>query len=58
MDCRIYDVLIKRMWLKFKEWSNIYGLIYKTEMLRATFLIISNKKFVGGASRAASQDIF
>ncbi|KUJ21258.1 putative O-methylsterigmatocystin oxidoreductase [Mollisia scopiformis] len=32
------------MWLKFKEWADIYGPIYKTEMLGATFLVISDEK--------------
>ncbi|KAK5241092.1 hypothetical protein LTR16_009777, partial [Cryomyces antarcticus] len=32
------------MWLKFKEWADIYGPIYKTRMLGATFIVISDEK--------------
>jgi hypothetical protein len=41
---RIHDLPIQYMWLKFKEWADIYGPIYKTKMLGATFLIISDEK--------------
>jgi hypothetical protein len=41
---RIHDLPIEKMWLKFKEWSDIYGPIYKTKMLGATFLIVSDEK--------------
>lgn len=41
---RIHDLPINYMWLKFREWADIYGPIYKTEMLGATFLIISDEK--------------
>jgi hypothetical protein len=41
---RIHDLPIEFMWLKFKEWADIYGPIYKTKMLGATFIIISDEK--------------
>lgn len=31
------------MWLKFKEWADIYGPIYRTKMLGANFVIISDE---------------
>lgn len=31
------------MWLKFKEWSDIYGPIYRTKMLGANFIVISDE---------------
>jgi hypothetical protein len=40
---RIHDLPIQFMWLKFKEWADIYGPIYKTEMLGAKFIIISDE---------------
>ncbi|KAF1981674.1 cytochrome P450 [Aulographum hederae CBS 113979] len=41
---RIHDLPIDYMWLKFKEWGDTYGPIYKTEMLGAKFIIISDEK--------------
>ncbi len=41
---RIHDLPIQKMWLKFKEWSDVYGPIYYTEMLGAKFVIISDEK--------------
>ena len=41
---RIHDLPIQYMWLKFKEWSDIYGPIYYTEMLGAKFVIVSDEK--------------
>lgn len=41
---RIHDLPIQYMWLKFKEWADEYGPIYKTEMLGAKFLIVSDEK--------------
>ena len=32
------------MWLKFKEWADVYGPIYKTEMLGATFIVLSDEQ--------------
>ena len=34
---------INFMWLKFKEWADTYGPIYRTEMLGAKFIIISDE---------------
>lgn len=44
---RIHDLPIQHMWLKFMEWSQVYGKekgFYMTEMLGAKFLIISDEK--------------
>lgn len=41
---RIHDLPIQFMWLKFKEWADIHGPIYQTEMLGAKFIIISDEK--------------
>jgi hypothetical protein len=41
---RIHDLPIQYMWLKFKEWADVYGPIYKTEMLGAKFIIVSDEK--------------
>jgi len=41
---RIHDLPINFMWLKFYEWANIYGPIYRTKMLGANFVIISDEK--------------
>lgn len=41
---RIHDLPIQYMWLKFKEWADVYGPIYYTEMLGAKFVIISDEK--------------
>jgi hypothetical protein len=40
---RIHDLPIDYMWLKFKEWADIYGPIYRTKMLGANFVIISDE---------------
>lgn len=40
---RIHDLPIDFMWLKFKEWADIYGPIYRTQMLGANFVIISDE---------------
>jgi hypothetical protein len=40
---RIHDLPIDFMWLKFKEWADIYGPIYRTKMLGANFVIISDE---------------
>jgi hypothetical protein len=40
---RIHDLPIDYMWLKFKEWSDTYGPIYRTKMLGANFVIISDE---------------
>ncbi|KAF2084314.1 cytochrome P450 [Saccharata proteae CBS 121410] len=41
---RIHDLPIEYMWLKFNEWANKFGPVYKTEMLGAKFIIISDEK--------------
>lgn len=40
---RIHDLPIEYMWLKFYEWAQIYGPIYRTKMLGDNFLIISDE---------------
>lgn len=40
---RIHDLPVNYMWLKFKEWADEYGPIYRTEMLGAKFIIISDE---------------
>jgi hypothetical protein len=40
---RIHDLPIKSMWLKFKEWADIYGPIYRTKMLGVNFVIVSDE---------------
>jgi hypothetical protein len=40
---RIHDLPINFMWLKFKEWADIYGPIYCTKMLGANFIIVSDE---------------
>ncbi|KAK4506825.1 hypothetical protein PRZ48_000558 [Zasmidium cellare] len=32
------------MWLKFKEWADIYGPFYRTQMLGANFIIVADEK--------------
>jgi len=41
---RIHDLPIQFMWLKFKEWADIYGPFYRTKMLGANFIIIADEK--------------
>ncbi|KAF2722512.1 cytochrome P450 [Polychaeton citri CBS 116435] len=41
---RIHDLPIEYMWLKFKEWADVYGPLYRTQMLGANFIIISDEK--------------
>jgi len=31
------------MWPKFNEWSDTYGLIYRTKMLGSNFIIVSDE---------------
>lgn len=40
---RIHDLPIQFMWLKFKEWADIYGPIYRTKMLGDNFVIITDE---------------
>ncbi|KAK0615326.1 cytochrome P450 [Bombardia bombarda] len=43
---RVHDLPIDFMWLKFKEWADKYGSmgLYRTEMLGAKFIIITDEK--------------
>lgn len=43
---RIHDLPIQYMWVKFKEWADEYAIdgFYRTEMLGAKFLVISDEK--------------
>nr|POE80818.1 cytochrome p450 monooxygenase psod [Quercus suber] len=41
---RIHDLPIEYMWLKFKEWGDMYGPIYRTQMLGAPFIVITDEK--------------
>ncbi|KAF2013036.1 cytochrome P450 [Aaosphaeria arxii CBS 175.79] len=40
---RVHDLPIQYMWLKFKEWADVYGPIYRTKMLGANFVIVSDE---------------
>lgn len=39
---RVHDIDMKRSWFKFKEWADLYGPIYKTTMMGATHVWISD----------------
>lgn len=41
---RIHDLPVEYMWTKFYEWGVQYGPIYRTSMLGANFIIISDEK--------------
>lgn len=41
---RVHDLPIEYMWTKFKEWGDMYGPIYRTSMLGANFIIITDEK--------------
>ncbi|KAG9761793.1 cytochrome P450, partial [Aureobasidium melanogenum] len=41
---RIHDMPIQKMWIKFKEFADIHGPIYYTEMLGTKFIIVSDEK--------------
>ncbi|TKX25883.1 cytochrome P450 monooxygenase-like protein 12 [Elsinoe australis] len=43
---RIHDLPIDYMWVKFREWADIYGPIYRTEMLGTKFVIVSDEKII------------
>lgn len=46
---RIHDLPIQLMWLKFKEWADIYSGdkgYYMTDMLGAKFLVVSEEKVI------------
>lgn len=41
---RIHDLPVEYMWLKFKEWADTYGPLYRTQMLGDYFIIITDEK--------------
>ena len=41
---RVHDLPIEYMWLKFKEWADMYGPIYRTQMMGDNFLIVTDEK--------------
>lgn len=41
---RIHDLPVQHMWLKFAEWAQMYGPIYRTQMLGDNFVIITDEK--------------
>jgi hypothetical protein len=41
---RVHDLPIEYMWLKFKEWADTYGPIYRTQMMGDNFLIVTDEK--------------
>lgn len=40
---RVHDVPIKFMWLKFKEWADIYGPMYHVRMLGTNYIVVSDE---------------
>lgn len=40
---RIHDLPIQYMWLKFKEWADQYGPVYRTKMLDTLFIVVSDE---------------
>lgn len=41
---RVHDLKRFGLWLKFKEWADIYGPIYQTSMIDQTFVIVSDEQ--------------
>jgi hypothetical protein len=41
---RIHDLPVEYMWLKFKEWADVYGPLYRTQMLGDYFIIVTDEK--------------
>ncbi|KAL2132270.1 hypothetical protein VTI74DRAFT_3984 [Chaetomium olivicolor] len=41
---RVHDLPRFSLWLKFKEWADIYGPIYYTKALNQPFIIVSDEK--------------
>lgn len=41
---RVHDLPVNYMWLKFKEWADIYGPIYSTSMFGSVFIIVSDEE--------------
>ena len=40
---RVHDLPRFSLWLKFKEWADMYGPIYETSMLGQKFIVISDE---------------
>jgi Cytochrome P450 len=40
---RVHDLPVQYMWLKFKEWADIYGPIYYTSMFGTEFIVVSDE---------------
>ena len=40
---RVHDLPVKYMWLKLKEWADIYGPIYYTSMFGSVFIVVSDE---------------
>ena len=40
---RIHDLPIKFMWLKFDEWADRFGPIYRTQMLGTNWIVVSDE---------------
>lgn len=41
---RVHDLPLEYTWLKFKEWADKYGPIYRTSMMGLDLVIISDEK--------------
>ncbi|KAK1001531.1 hypothetical protein LTR54_008428 [Friedmanniomyces endolithicus] len=41
---RVHDLPVQYMWLKFKEWSDVYGPLYRTQMLGDYFIVVTDEK--------------
>lgn len=40
---RVHDLPKNCLWVKFKEWADVYGPIYETSMMGLKFIIISDE---------------
>jgi hypothetical protein len=41
---RVHDLPLSYTWLKFKEWADVYGPLYRTKQLSVNLLVISDEK--------------
>ena len=41
---RVHDLPVQYMWLKLKEWADVYGPIYYTSMFGAEFIVVSDEE--------------
>lgn len=41
---RVHDLPVQYMWVKFKEWADVYGPIYYTSMFGSEFIIVSDEE--------------